>query len=176
MPTALRQRPSVLLFAAAVSALISIGTQWGSRVDMDYGWMPGFCVTAYDVDGWAYLDCSGAGYSYYDYNLESIPGYAMPARILIVLAVAAIGLGYATARRPHCPQAARRAVRWLQVGLVAAALAPVLNGLRMYAGQLAWWLALALVVIALHADRRWPFRDLRTVLRPAGRHRLSNTF
>ncbi|RIJ70281.1 hypothetical protein D1871_19400 [Nakamurella silvestris] len=139
------------LFAAAVTAVLSLGLPWGASAGSGGSvlpgyFTPGFCSTVYDYEGWASVECSSSYYFptlyFTGHGGGGIPGAAHPSRALIAVAVVLVILGYRQANR-----------RLLIAAAFVAATAFFAFGIRPASGQLTFGLALVCLVLALRADR-----------------------
>lgn len=94
-----RQLPATgLLIAAAALAVLSLGLPWTVAVDSAYGttlFTPGSCVTVYDYQGYASLECIPGmifpGYS--SYGSPALPGYAIGVRVFLLAGALLVFLG-----------------------------------------------------------------------------------
>lgn len=139
-------RTRTLLAAAAVAAVLALALPWTSPVSGSYTpgwWVPGTCITTYDLDGWPSIYCTtGAfGWSSYLPGYAAITGSQTPVRVLLAAVVVLVLL----ARRRRSRPAALAA-------LVAAAAGLALGGLLPLPGQIAYLAGMALLGLALRAD------------------------
>ena len=122
-------------------AVLSLGMIWRWSYTIGPGYfMPGFCYTRYDYEGWAYTQCDPY-YQYGSITPTEMNGFAHPVRVLLLLAVLAVVVGY------------RRASRGLL--LAAPALAAVglfAFGVTGRPGQLVFAAAIGALLMALHVD------------------------
>lgn len=151
-----------LLTVAAAFALLSLGLPWGSS---DPGrwtggfYSPGFCSTVYDGNGWASTEC-GPGFYSAGIHLgggSGAAGYRTCVRVFLLIAAVLLIIGL---RRRSGP-------------LPALAAAVLTLGWLLQpgaqSGQIAYLLALAALVTALHRKGRLPAVGR---LMPAGRSLL----
>jgi hypothetical protein len=133
----------MLLLAAALAAVMSLGLPWASGGDSTYlpGWyVPGTCVTVYDPDGWASTDCSTGtitpgillpGHGAYGGKSTAVRVFLVVVIVLVVLALR------------------RRSAALARAALLLAGLGLVLGGLRPRTGQLVYLGAMVLLALAL---------------------------
>lgn len=140
------------LVAAAVAAFCSLGLTWGtggadsSGGDYIPGWYsPGSCITVYDFDGGASMDCTSGfvspGYST-GYGISAgATGAGQPARVFLALGAAAVVFGYR-----------RRDRRLVAAAPVLVAVGLAVTGLDPGPGMVAYTIGLACLVWGLHLD------------------------
>lgn len=141
-------RPRTLLLIAALLAAVSLGLPWGTNGPSQPGtWVgsyynPSWCTTAYDIDGWAYLDCTPSSYNpgiYVSGNEDGVrSGYAHSSRVFIV-AAALLVAGGLRQRSEHA----------LKAGLVVAAVGAVCDGIGTASGFYTYLAAVAALAFAL---------------------------
>lgn len=152
------------LFFAGAAAVLSIGLPWAPTGEA-WKWMPGyftpgFCSTVYDYDGWASVECMPTFVNsgiYPVYDAAGSTGAQHPARALIAMAAVLVVLGYRQANR-----------RLLAAAVVVAGIAFVAFGVHPAAGQLAFGISIAALVMALRSDNllsRFPDRSISSAVR-----------
>lgn len=136
------------LVLAALLGVVSLGLPWGSESFLLGGYLaPGSCVSTYDVDGFATLDCTYGSY---------VPGIAVDGLVTgadlaaRVLLVAVAGLVWFAHRRRDPAHAVVDPAAGLAV--VLAVVAPLLAGAAAQSGQVAWVLGTVALVVALRRD------------------------
>jgi hypothetical protein len=138
LPIAVRRR----LFLAAGLTVVALCLPWSPARAGSYlhGWYaPGSCISVYDSDGYATLDCT-PGYvtpGWFTPGTAMQPGYATDLRIIVLVAVAALLVGL------------RRSSPALQQGALLVAVAGLALNLAPQSGQLVYAVAVALAAIAL---------------------------
>jgi hypothetical protein len=140
-------RSGALLVGAACCAVLALALPWSSATDATYipGWyVPGYCTTTYDYDGWPSLDCTTGMISpgMYFPGIGAAGGKDTEIRVFLVAVVVLVVL----ARRWRRPSLATAAVVLAGAGLVLA-------GLRPRSGQFAYLAGMVLLVVALRTDR-----------------------
>lgn len=139
-------RSGALLTGACIAAVFALALPWSSPSDAAYvpGWfVPGSCVTEYDLDGWPSMYCTPGMLSpgMFFPGTGAAGGKDTAIRVLLVAVIALVVL----ARRRHSTALARAAVAVAVLGLA-------LGGLRPRSGQLVYLAGMALLVLALRAD------------------------
>lgn len=139
-------RSGALLAGATVAAVLALALPWSSATDATYipGWfVPGSCVTEYDLDGWPSMYCTTGMMSpgMFFPGVGAYGGKDTAVRVLLAAVVALVVF----ARRRRSDVLARAAVAVAVVGLA-------LGGLRPRAGQLVYLAGIVLLVLALRAD------------------------
>ena len=138
--------------AAGVAAICSLGLTWGvgggdsSGGDYIPGWYaPGSCITVYDYNGGASMDCTSGfvspgrstGYG----SSTGATGSGQPARVFLALGAAAVVFGYR-----------RRDRRLLVAAPVIMAVGLAVTGLNPGPGMVVYTIGLACLVWGLHLD------------------------
>lgn len=142
-------RPSTLLLLAALLAGLSLGLPWGTGGAGQPGtWVggyydPGYCVTVYDYDGYASLDCSTGMYNsgiYFAGDENGVrSGYAHPARVFVVGAAVLVAAGLR-----------QRSSRLLRIALAVAAVGVLCDGVGSGSGFFVGLAAAVTLAAALH--------------------------
>lgn len=145
-PLVTRTVRTLLLLALAAAALAMVAPAPDFQIGT--GFLPGFCTTSYDLDGWATLDCT-PGIIKSTVDPLSSTGIAQPARIYVAAAIAAVLVAIRRERgRTDAPTT--RSVLLLRVALAATVAGVVLGGLAA-PGRLALLAAAVLLALALRA-------------------------
>lgn len=134
----------VLVIAAAVCGVLSLGLKWGSAVSGVYLpglYVPGLCTSILGADGYYSMEC---GPDYWSFGMtlpgsDGASGLQTSARVFVVVVVVAA----AVALR-------RRSRQWALAAVIAAAAGLLLSGLSARPGQLAYLAAAILLALALH--------------------------
>lgn len=136
-----------LFTVAAAFALLSLGLPWGSSDPGRWtagSYSPGFCTTVYDSNGWASMEC-GPGFYSPGIHLSgggAPAGYLTGIRVILVVVVVLLAISL---RQPAGPLPT--------VAVAVAAIGWMLQpGAR--SGQIAYLLALAVLVVALRRAGR----------------------
>lgn len=146
---------------ASVGAICSLGLTWGgggSTGEYLPGWYTaGTCISVYDYDGYASLDCTGGYVSpgYYTAGSTDFTGADQPARVFLALAAAAAVVGYR-----------RRDRRLVVAAPVILAVGLVVTGLSPGPGMVAYSVGLACLSWGLHLDGALRF-SRRTMPNPS---------
>ncbi|WP_029135253.1 hypothetical protein [Nakamurella lactea] len=163
-PAAARRR----LWLAGALALLSLGLPW-SAARAGYqvaGWYaPGSCISVYDADGYATLDCSPGYYSpgWSVAGQAAAPGYATDLRIVLAVALTLLVLGL------------RRDSGRLQLaGLIVAVAGFALNPGEQ-PGQLAYAGAVVVLASALLSSGRGQLRSAASTSPATSRIRSSSS-
>lgn len=147
--------------AAGVAALCSLGLAWGSGSSSGAyspGWYTaGTCITVYDADGYASLDCTGGYISpgYYTPGSAGPSGASQPARVFLAIAAAAAVVGYRSRDR-----------RLVLAAPVIMAVGLAVTGLNPGPGMVAYSVGLACLSWGLHLDGALRF-SRRTMPNPS---------
>jgi hypothetical protein len=157
-------RPRTLLLLAALLAGLSLGLPWGTGGAGQPGaWVggyyaPGYCVTVYDYDGYASLDCSTGTYNsgiYFSGDENGVrSGYAHPARVFVVGAAVLVGVGLR-----------QRSARLLRIALAVAAVGVLCDGVGSGSGFFVALAAVAVLATALHRMHVISFPSGRSMYR-----------
>ncbi len=139
-------RSGALLVGAGIAAVLALALPWSSPSDAAYlpGWfVPGSCVTEYDLDGWPSMYCTPGMMSpgMYFPGTGAAGGKDTAVRVLLVAVIALVLL----ARRRLSTALARAAV-------VMAVLGLALGGVRPRSGQLVYLAGMGMLLLALRAD------------------------
>jgi len=105
-------------------------------------YLPGYCVTVYDYDGYSSLDCTAGTYNFGIYlpgaEGGNTSGYAHPARVFIVAGTLLVAGGLR-----------QRSARALRAGLAVAAVGAVCDGVGSGSGFFVYLGAVFALALAL---------------------------
>jgi hypothetical protein len=141
-------RPARTLLALALGAGLLALVLPTPTIQLGTGYLPGWCTTSYDLDGWATLNCT-PGIVTSTVDVVHTTGLSTTARIFVAAAIVLVALAVRVGRRGG-DRAGSRSVVLLRAALVAAALGAVVGGLGGPA-RVAMVAAAAFLALALRA-------------------------